>query len=669
MLRPVGQTAHPPAVLATRGERAISIGILLFVFLLFTKACLIAWYLLAKHFNPLADVHGAGVLLIAGYDAFLCLSLSVIVLLLSHVGRLHAAAKLLLARLAPPALYIAIVTFTVASFQVTRIYQSPLDITILRSGDDLIVIADSIGNYLDWLPITLLVIGLAAHPLLRRRIARRLARRRWLRSSFSLWAAFGGIGLALPAAEFASLKQVDTMGVKDNAVVFFIRYYEPEMGPIDTPRLLAELDRKLAGREAQVTRSQSLIKPGGFVERDFPAPNASGRGMNLVLIQMESTTALQIDPQSAPNLTALAANGLRFRNHTTTFTETSRASYSVHFSDYMPDLGTQPSLVYGRPMPQTTFAEALRGAGYRTGLFHAGFLDFMELRYYLKDKGFETLVSVRELKEKGLKVSSPSGMREEEALDALEEWVRSHRGERFCAVYMTLAPHHPYHCYSDDNPFDQETWLGRYRNSLHYADASIGRLVQFLRDEKVLDDTLIVVYGDHGETISTYPVGHGIALSAEELMTPFIISNPRLFPSAAESRVFSNHLDIAPTVLSLLGLKAPAEWLGRNLCSQQIPARLLFSRVLHIRKTAVIDNGLLYALDERKQTGEFYDFREGTMQSLAATDSRRGLEGAYSAAVDLFRAWNVQHHLGRAAGRPPPQDDKANVELLRDVRN
>src|SRR5207244_1698184 len=127
--------------------------------------------------------------------------------------------------------------------------------------------------------------------------------------------------------------------------------------------------------------------------------------------------------------------------------------------------------------------------------------------YYLKGKGFDTLVSVRELKQKGLAVSSPSGMKEEEALDQLEAWVRARRGTPFCAVYMTLAPHHPYHCYSSDQPFDQTTWLGRYRNSLHYADACIGRLVQFLREEGLLENTLIVLYGDHGETISTYPVG------------------------------------------------------------------------------------------------------------------------------------------------------------------
>lgn len=659
--------ASPGARSPAPTDAALAIGLLLFLFLLITKASLLGWYLLARHTNPLADVPAARSLLIVGYDAFLSVAVAAIIVVLIQVGRVHTVARVLLGRIAPAALYVSIVVFTVISFQITRIYQSPLDVSILRSGDDLIVISDSIGAYLDPLPLVLLAVGLLIFPLLKGRITRAMERRQHLRQGWSIWAAAALVGLAFPAAEFVGLKQVDTMGVKDNAVVFFVRYYEPPVRPIDVPGMLAELDQKLAGREAQVMQASSLVHGGGLLQRDFPAARTSGRGMNVVLIQMESTTALQVDPQSTPNVMSLARTGVQFQNHFTTFTETSRASYSVHFSDYMPDLGTPPSYVYGKPMPQTALAEVLHDAGYRTGLFHAGFLDFMELRYYLKDKGFETLVSVRELKQKGLKVSSPSGMREEEALDEMEAWIGKHREEPFCAVYMTLAPHHPYHCYTEDKPFDESTWLGRYRNSLHYADAAIGRLVKFLESQGLLESTLIVVYGDHGETISTYPVGHGIALSTEELMTPLIISNPRLFPDAHKSQLYTNHLDIAPTVVSLLGLTPPAEWLGRNLLAEKLPARLLFSRVLHIRKTTAIDNGVMYALDERNNTGEMYDLRERMMQPLASNDSRRALEPQFNSTVELFRTWNMQHHLSRASGRSPPPPQTAQSELLHDV--
>src|SRR4029450_8136380 len=113
-------------------------------------------------------------------------------------------------------------------------------------------------------------------------------------------------------------------------------------------------------------------------------------------------------------------------------------------------------------------------------------------------------------------------------------------------------PHHPYNNLSGEKPFPDDTWLNRYKNSLHYADSAVGQLLAYLKSEGLMEKTLIVVVGDHGETVSSYPVGHGLNVSAEEMRTPFILSNPVLFPSSIESRVPSSHLDVAPTIVHLL---------------------------------------------------------------------------------------------------------------------
>src|SRR5437868_5007370 len=59
-----------------------------------------------------------------------------------------------------------VVVFSVASFEVTRIYGWPLDVSHLRSADDPRIIASSVGAYAGLMPVLLIVIGLIMRPLL-----------------------------------------------------------------------------------------------------------------------------------------------------------------------------------------------------------------------------------------------------------------------------------------------------------------------------------------------------------------------------------------------------------------------------------------------------------------------------------------------------------------------
>ncbi len=443
------------------------------------------------------------------------------------------------------------------------------------------------------------------------------------------------------------LHAVDTFGIKDNAVIYFVRHYAPPFRAIDSAKMLAGLNGRVEGREEQIVHSRSLVGSGENLRRDFAVPALAG-GFNLICVQLESTSALHVDRQSAPNIMALADHGVSFSHHATTFSETSRASYSIYYSDYMPDLGTTPSLVYGKPMPQPTIAEVLQRAGYRTGLFHSGFLDYMDLRYLFHDKGFETTVAARDMLARGGGLVSSWGVHEEQTVGEIMEWVRGHKTERFFAAYLTQCPHHPYDCPVAEQPFGGGTWRDRYRNSLHYTDACVGQLVEGLRNEGLLDKTLIVLFGDHGETVSTYPVGHGIALSAEEVRTPFIISNPLLFPTAQVSCMATSHLDIAPTLAAVMGLKAPAQWLGRDLTADEVPARLQFVNILQAKITAVIDNGLMCGFDAQRNTTQLYELGLNGATALYSERSAPGADWPISGAKRAV--FGVEHPASFEAG-------------------
>jgi phosphoglycerol transferase MdoB-like AlkP superfamily enzyme len=582
---------------------------------------------------------------------------------LLRLARRMRWARWIVATAAPALLYVALLLFTVASLEVTRVYGEPLDVQKLRSADNLMVMRGSLRAYLGAVPLILMALGLALPACLGRPLARSLARRRWPTSAAGLWGLVIGLAGFLCAAEAIGLRGIDTVGVKDNAVVFFLKNYKPQPGKLDLAAMEQRLAQQIAGR-GDPSRAPSLLDPQGKLDRDFPNLRNAARGFNLLLIQMESTSAPHINPRTAPNITALAQHGLSFSRHLTSVTYTSRSSYSIYYSDYLPRFESEASQVYGRAMPQPALGQVLKSGGYQTALFNSSFLDYVDLRFLFTGKGFDTIVGAREMVSGGGPLFRSDGVAETLTVDRLIAWIKGHQGQRFAAAYMSLAPHHPYEYPPEDEVFPGGSWADRYHNSLHYADRAVGRLIAYLKNEGLLEKTLIVIFGDHGETVSTYPVGHGLNVSAEELYTPFIISNPVLFPQALTSQLPSSHPDIAPAIVGMLGLRAPPQWVGRDLLADQIPARLDYATVMHIHKIALRDGKLLYVWDQSRDKGEMFELNGYAIQPLAPSDRRLEMLPRYRAQAQLFDDWNMQHHLKQAL---EVKRQSAPAELLHTV--
>jgi phosphoglycerol transferase MdoB-like AlkP superfamily enzyme len=649
-------------VLVDDNVRAVAAALTLCAFLWGIKGYLIVWYFHVKHINPFADAPFDGMLAVGGADLFFCACLAgVYRAMFALAPRIHQSIAWLLRTPGTYLVHAAVVIFSVASFQVTQIYGGPLEVQHLRSADDPKIIASSISAYSGLVPLLLILIGLAMRPALGYVLETSLGRVR--ARSPKPWPLWGGLAVAsvlLFGAWTVRLHGIDTFGVKHNSVVYFLQHYKSAPGPIEVRATMQELSHELgedkAGNKPHLDDVKSLSDADGVLRRDFPFA-ADARGMNVLVIQLESTSASYLDEKTTPNLMRLAAHGLSFRNHATVFTETTRATYGIYYSDYMLDLGTTPRMLYGKRLPQPCLPEILHDAGYQTALFHSGFLTYAEQDYLFQNKGMDKIVDAKDLWVPGTTLPWSWGVREEQTVDALTSWL-SHREKSgntvkpFFAIYATEFPHHPYDCPTDDKPYAETGWLNRYRNSLHYADSAVGRLIDNLAAMNLLDNTLIAVMGDHGETVSTYPVGHGLALTREEVFTPFILSNPRLFPAPLSSRLTTNHLDIAPTVATLVGVKPPPQWLGRNLLAEEIPARVLFIQAKLAQIHGVVDNGLVYVYETSRHRGQLFDTSSGGFTPVSGSDTRAsGLMSGYLALDETFQKWAVWRHLARASGQ------------------
>lgn len=95
-----------------------------------------------------------------------------------------------------------------------------------------------------------------------------------------------------------------------------------------------------------------------------------------------------------------------------------------------------------------------------------------------------------------------------------------------------------------------------YMASTTYADAQMGKIIQTLKDEGLYDNTIIIVWGDHGYHLTDHGkwrknTGYNISLR-----NPFIIKMPNSNMAQVVDNVVQN-LDIYPTLLELLNIKLP----------------------------------------------------------------------------------------------------------------
>src|SRR5262249_33379217 len=116
-------------------------------------------------------------------------------------------------------------------------------------------------------------------------------------------------------------------------------------------------------------------------------------------------------------------------------------------------------------------------------------------------------------------------------------------------------------------PFPMDEEIDRYRNALHYADAALGQLLDGLRERGLLDDTLVVVCGDHGEAFGQHPgnYGHVMFLYEENVRVPLLFAAPGLTDRPVRAGRVASLADLSPTALDLLGLPVPDEYQGRSL--------------------------------------------------------------------------------------------------------
>jgi uncharacterized protein len=120
-----------------------------------------------------------------------------------------------------------------------------------------------------------------------------------------------------------------------------------------------------------------------------------------------------------------------------------------------------------------------------------------------------------------------------------------------------------------DNETNATPLHNRYRNSVHYVDGLVGRVLTGMKQRGLLEDSVIVVTGDHGQEFNDNRRnywGHNSNFTKYQTGVPLILYSPMLRPAVHRHR--TTHFDVVPTLLrKYLGCSEPFDVysVGRSL--------------------------------------------------------------------------------------------------------
>ena len=383
------------------------------------------------------------------------------------------------------------------------------------------------------------------------------------------------------------------------------------------------------------------------INRSFPAAGQGLGKLNVVVIVEESLGCNHVDVcgqgrgiedsfaasplHKTPFLDQLASQGMFFNRAYATGTRTVRGLEAISAS--FPPIPSES--IIKRPGGEhiATWGKVMRANGYHTSFLYGGYSRFDNMKTYFKGNGFA--ISDR------LDIAEPVftniwGVSDQDLFQHARSYFDSLARQKkpFFSIVMTTSNHSPFTFPKGIAGIPPE---GGGRNAgILYADYALRDFFTKAKNHSWYTNTLFVIVADHGARV--YGAAQ-IPIASYEI--PLLFFAPgHIKPSQVQTPI--SQIDIAPTVLGLLGLPYKAPFFGRNiLADTPAPSVLLFN---HNHDVALYRDEELVILGLRN-TVTTYRYTLGT-DKFTRTDDNPGLTDLatayYQCAFELFKGGRYQ---------------------------
>jgi len=418
-----------------------------------------------------------------------------------------------------------------------------------------------------------------------------VTRKRLAEAKLSLWGKAGALaaiilisGSGYAYLESAESKEiVNTVNLFSSGKLYSIDTMVARTGVVN---YFLEDMMHFASTRHKATPEEKKFVADWNAKRPLPAPADKtfglARGRNLILIQVESLENILIgkkigEQEITPHLNQLAKDGMYFDNYYSMIGPGNTADAEFETLNSLYALPDEVAFVGHAYDDYQALPALLKQNGYGTYALHGDVPSFWNRANIYPRLGYDNVLSRNDFSIK------PSvcfeDLCDDDFLQQAADKMKSFP-QPFMATVITLSSHTPFELPDNlktlDIPQDMQlTWQQRgYLESIHYADAALGAFVDRLKQSGLYDNSLMLIYGDHQSYTDIAAVlDHDQPAFLSELQknqVPLIVLAPQMDLHGVNTTPAS-HLDLYPTVSSLLGIAAPHSVLGQDMLAARDP--------------------------------------------------------------------------------------------------
>ena len=300
----------------------------------------------------------------------------------------------------------------------------------------------------------------------------------------------------------------------------------------------------------------------------LPFSAAAATPPNVILITLDTVRAdrmgfLGSKVNATPHLDALASQSVVFE-HAYSQAPITPVSHATILTGTYPQYHGIRNFGDRLPASAPLLPDILHAQGYRTGAFVGsiildpknGFASGFERGFDIYDAGFHR-------QKRGERREASMQRRGEVTLGHVLEWLGQQQGSPFFLWFHIWDAHDPY---NPPEPFRSQFPNAPYNACIAYVDATVGKLLDYLREHGMYENSLIVVAADHGESLGEHgELTHSIFLYDATIHVPLLLKLPANRFASQHVNATASLVDLAPTVLEVVGQKPPAAMQGGSL--------------------------------------------------------------------------------------------------------
>jgi len=495
------------------------------------------------------------------------------------------------------------------------------------------------------------------------------------------------IGLSLLGAFLGELYSGTDARQFMRTAMLYARSRDDASGPFS--RVFADIQRYVSNQPEERLRADDIrivqrpiISMAKYLET---AGRRQTHRPNVIIVIVESLRADQLRAYGSrrdimPAVDALARESRVFLNAYTHSSHTDYATITPLSSHY--PLRSKTAYTYPEKpsYPRVLIYDVLKALEYRTAIFSSSNEYWGGMINFLRTGNIDRFFHAANFKGPSYVMDGDAGFaqwtRETKHAGSVDDrhtvsealqWIGSVKREPFFLSLNLQSSHLPYAVPPDfprrfapekldftirfaHFPRDKvQTVKDVYADSLAYVDSQIARLIEYLKQERLWNNTLIVITSDHGQAFYEHDfASHASAIFNEVMKVPLLIRAPGLSPGV-EHRL-AQHVDIAPSILGFMGLRVHPSFQGVDLInSAPEPKRSAYmvAQTPLAYQYGIIRSGFKLIYDEHEQRYSLYNLTADPGEQTNIAGSKPEVIQELAKRLQTWRTLQIEYYNDR----------------------